>query len=520
MHICYQVINGEEYAKLPGKSVRINGRVRKEGVQYLGRVIDKSNHVFYTKKQGIYVFDPNTGECKPAPETYTSDKLDKRTRQKVGVDFGDVYFIDAILKKMKYNEVIDAIDYKNRDTLYAMIAYYILDNGPNDQAISWYRGSFAKVLYPKANLTSQRISDFLKRLGDGVSRHKFFEAHIEWLKKNICADSAIILDSTGAPNSINFQWSALSNHNGDINREVRLTVPVQRDSGFPILFHVIPGNVVDVTTLSRDILEIQENNFKIDMALFDAGYDSKINFDQLYGAEIDYVSRLSSKFGVYNEIIKKYGGSLRNPENLVEYNGRCLYIIRADCKIASGHDAYAYLGCDLNSYSDQLHKTLKKIASKKKTTDDLNKMIEDAGIFMLISSLPYEPSGILPAYYARQAVEQFFDVAKGSAKLTPLRVHGENAMFGHLLLSMIAATFFLYIQKHQERIYTSSGELFKELQIHKCDIWKTRVIIDTPAAYANELYKKFKIQPPLGYRLQGENGLAPITSIHKAGSNL
>ena len=46
MEINYQFKNGNEYAKVPGTSYRDNGKVRKKGVIYLGRVIDKEHHIF------------------------------------------------------------------------------------------------------------------------------------------------------------------------------------------------------------------------------------------------------------------------------------------------------------------------------------------------------------------------------------------------------------------------------------------------------------------------------------------
>jgi hypothetical protein len=40
MKLSYQTINGILYAKIPGKSKRVNGKVVKEGTRHLGKVID------------------------------------------------------------------------------------------------------------------------------------------------------------------------------------------------------------------------------------------------------------------------------------------------------------------------------------------------------------------------------------------------------------------------------------------------------------------------------------------------
>ena len=51
-----------QYAKIPGKSIRIDGKVRKTGVVYLGRVIDLDKGVFCNKERGVYTYDVKTGK--------------------------------------------------------------------------------------------------------------------------------------------------------------------------------------------------------------------------------------------------------------------------------------------------------------------------------------------------------------------------------------------------------------------------------------------------------------------------
>ena len=67
---------------------------------------------------------------------------------------------------------------------------------------------------------------------------------------------------------------------------------------------------------------------------------------------------------------------------------------------------------------------------------------------------------MIPVYYTRQLVEQYFDLSKESSKLTPLRVHSEEAVRGHLLLSMIAATINGHIQKKTKLKATNQEGIF------------------------------------------------------------
>lgn len=508
-HISYYTKGGTEYARIPGKSVRINGKPRKvKGTELeLGKVIDKEHNVFCSKKRGIYTYNPDTGEFGTAPEEYTSEvREDKRKKVKVGLDFGGSFFLSKLIEKMKYSEVIDSIEYGNRDSLYTMIYYYTISPNVNSHADVWYASNYCNCLYPNANITSQRISDMLKSIGDPGKMHTFFEAHIKWIKKYVCNDPAVILDSTGLPNDIHFRLTAMSNHNGVLSNEARLTVPVQRDSGFPLLFRIQPGNTVDVSSLRRTIDEISNHGMQVDFVEFDAGYGSIINFDALLAANIDFVTRLSSKFSIYQDLIKNHAGQLKSKENIIMYMDRALYIQKFDRVIGRKYkrEAFAYLICDVNRYSDELHKMLKNIEKGVLKVEQLHERLEKAGLFVLLATLPFETDGIMPAYYSRQGVEQYFDVSKGSAKLTPLRIHDEDRLRGHLILSMIASTINVYIQKKQGRVYDSSSELFEILQSQKCDRYKTRITIDDPPPRANEMYKLFKIELPISFNLNSK----------------
>ena len=61
------------------------------------------------------------------------------------------------------------------------------------------------------------------------------------------------------------------------------------------------------------------------------------------------------------------------------------------------------------------------------------------GVFVLASTADIAAPDVLDAYYARQRIEQVFDVGKNYASLLPLRVHSEEAPGGHLPPAFCAA---------------------------------------------------------------------------------
>lgn len=504
MQLSYQKKGNYIYAKDPGESYRENGRVKKRNAVYLGRVIDIENNVFYNKERGVFTYDISTGTFGEADPAYQGNlKNDRRKNPNLILDFGDSYFVDSLIKTMHYNEVLDSIDYQNKDTLWAMVEYYILSNKANMHANIWYEGSFANVLYPNADIHSQRISKLLDTLGSEAVRRSYFKAHIAWLKKYICDDPAIIVDSTGLPNTIQMNMTQISNHNGKISNEARMITAVQRDSGYPLMFRAVPGNIVDVSTLSTTITTLTEYDVSTDLAMLDAGYVSEDNIAELFSAGIEFVARLPEKNqSIYNDVLSKGLKTLKRPEHLVEFNGRYVYAKQVECQMG-GHTAYAYLCFDVDAASDENHKAIKRSRKKKISDSEMHQVFESSGLFVLISSLPYQSDEILTVYYTRQLVEQYFDLSKGLSRLTPLRVHTEQRVLGHILISQIAATVNLYIQKKMHSAFDDSEEMFMGLRNQKCIVYASKIVTNEGQSGATQYYNMFKMKYPISFDTTG-----------------
>ena len=102
---------------------------------------------------------------------------------------------------------------------------------------------------------------------------------------------------------------------------------VQRDSGYPLIFRAIPGNINDVSTLSTTITTLGEYSVNTDFTLLDAGYVSDKNIDELYEANIDFVARLPEKLkNLHKSIVESGSSDLKTSNNLIEFMGRFVYV--------------------------------------------------------------------------------------------------------------------------------------------------------------------------------------------------
>ena len=116
MHITYDKKGGVLYAKLC-TSVRHGKKIDKSSIN-LGKVIDKEKCIYQNRERGVFTYDLKENSFGKPDADYLLPGAPKR--EKLIVDFGDIYFLDAYLRKDGLIASIDAIDYQNPDTLYAM----------------------------------------------------------------------------------------------------------------------------------------------------------------------------------------------------------------------------------------------------------------------------------------------------------------------------------------------------------------------------------------------------------------
>ena len=494
MFIAYDIKNGIEYGKLI-TSKRVAGKVKKDYIN-LGRVLDKDRGIFQNRRQGVFIYDLKTNTFSSPPTDFVPQIINRNKKEQLILDFGDTFFLNDFITKNNLNSVIDALGYGNPDTLYAMLNYYILCNMANCHAETWWEGNFARVLYPKANLSSQRISDFLASIGSEHSQRAFFHEYFKTMSNSGIDFLNTLIDSTGLPNSVRFPLSAVSNRNGEISNEVRLIYIVQQETGIPIYFRYCAGNIIDSTTLLRCMAEMKAQGVNVKCAILDAGYYSDENLHDMFVQNISFVTRMKSNRIEYKKLVSEHLETLQARENLVDYNGRYVYIKCVPIEML-GHQAYAYLGLDIERKSMEANKTFRTAKDKKLNPGQVFDELQKQGVFVLLSSEKIATNKILPLYYMRQQIEQVFDIGKNYADMLPIRVHNEDTFRGHLVLTFLATIVIKQIQNALLNTSITPISLFASLRNHKCKVFGNKIITQEAFRKVNDCYKLFKVDCPV-----------------------
>ena len=510
MYINYNTVNGIEYGTAT-TSVRNGKKVGKSDGIYLGRVIDKERGIFKSRERGIFTYDLETNAFGSVPADYQEPKIDRKTkhpkRPELIVSFGDAHLLDEYLKRCGFNAALDAIGYRNPDSLYALLSYYILSPHANAHAQDWWELTYARFLYPKAQLASQRISEMLADIGSEDAKRRFFKEYFRFLETQEARkgieiegiDDGVLIDSSGLPNSIHFPLTAVNNHNGIVSEEIRLIYVVQQRTGMPLFFRYVAGNIIDASTITRTIAELKANGVNTKFAILDAGYYTGVNADALIDAGVSFVARMKSNFKVYKRAVKNHLETLESRENAVLYNKRIVYVKCVPCRIGSKEDkpAYAYLCKDMAMQHEMEKHAIERAGDGGLSGADIFDDLQKQGVFVLISTRKIAKDRLLPTYYMRDQIEKIFELCKQEGKILPLNVENEDTFRGHLMMTFMATAILKMMTAVLKNTSLTTESMFMNLHEHHAVVYEKELITAEPAKKMNEAYKAFKVQCPL-----------------------
>lgn len=510
MYINYNIVGGIEYGTAT-TSVRNGHKVGKSEQIYLGRVIDKERGIFKNRRRGIFAYDVEANTFSPVPADYQEPENRHKTkypkRPDLIVSFGDAYLLDEYLKKSGFMDAINAIGYRNPDTLRALLSYYILSPHANSHAEDWWKLTYARFLYPKAQMASQRISEALADIGSEDAKRSFFREYFKFLGKYTTSGNTeaagigdgILIDSSGLPNSIHFPLTAVNNHNGVVSEEVRLIYVVQQHTGMPLFFRYVAGNIIDVNTITRTIAELKANGVNTKFAILDAGYYTGANADALVDAGVSFMARMKSNFKVYKRAVKNHLESLESRENTVLYNKRIVYIKCVPCRIGLKEDkpAYAYLCKDMAMQHEMEKHTIERARDENLSGAAIFDDLQKQGVFILITTRKVAKDKLLPLYYMRDQVEKIFEICKQGGKILPVNVENEDTFRGHLMMTFMATAILKMMNEKLQKTSLTTESMFMNLHEHHAIVYDNEIITAEPVKKMNEAYKTFKVQCPV-----------------------
>jgi hypothetical protein len=485
------------------KNTYAKGRKILHDSDYLGKVINLEQGLFFSRVRGYFTFNLTDGYG--VPDRLITPEISQLSKIKV-LRFGDIWMVDQIMKQTGLNEVLDNLVPSAADTVKSLVAFRLIDSSGYDRAEEWYRTSYARILYPEAIVTSSMTSKYHAMLGKEETYQNFFASYLSIITKDKDISNKIsfpiLIDSTGLPNDIDSYLTAVNNHNGVISNEIRLIYVVDKVTKLPIFFRYIPGNIIDNSTLIATINLLSMYNINIDVVIMDAGYSSLDNINKLLSSGISFITRMTKNKKEYKELLDKYGQDLECGKNAISYGDRSLYGKKVPITLCD-KNLFAYIMLDSQQKVEEEKYIFNKYKEDSDKASKIDEKLKSIGRFIILSSKDYEIDEILPIYYTRQIIEQVFDVSKNFADLLPLRAHSYETIRGRLLLSFIATILYILINQKLANSKFCASKAIYYLRNLNIKISETANLIDELTKIQKDILSVLQLESP--YSLERGN---------------
>ena len=476
---------------------------------YLGKVLDKERGIYESRERGVFRFDIKTGEFSEPPEDFVPEpkpdsepRLDHREKPVMTLRFAGTYFIYQFLLTSGLMAVLLSIPGNTKDTMLALLMFYLTSEYADCNAYFWYRHNIAKHLFPNANLKSQRISDFLASFGKQENVYNFFLTLLEFLREKYNSSDGLLIDSTMLPNNIDIPLKKTISKNGEIISGIKMAVVVQKITGIPVFYELFQGNTMDNSILQTILIRLKHLGVNLKSILIDCGFNTPANLDLLYNddgtSRISFITRVKSNDSNLTREILKGLDNITDKNNLVTYKDRVFFIVRSSVKVGKNKDkdAWLYFGVDVNRQSMENLSTAKNALKKNLALDKVYEKLCNSGFFGLLSNDLYDINDIIPAYYERVPVEQTIDFMKNYAKLLPIEKQNENTIRGHTFLSFIGSIIVRLVQIGLKKSELYVGSTLRMLNDSGSVQFKDAISTDPLEPEVREVYEAFGIEYP------------------------
>ena len=497
-------------------------------VEKLGKVLwlgdSGRSGIFLNPQRGLFFYDSYTDTFM----TVSAD--DPRLPHSVEVAperhviFGTIDMFLHFMKNLGYTALLKEIFPTKQDfqRVICHLAHKFLKDGSHIHVDDFVEKTILSY-YATSISTSTLGCDtrYFSMMGDEQIKIDFFKKLVKMQKAgHPDFGKSCLVDSTPLPNDIEDNpFNALSRHGtGKSEEQIRLVLVLDKDTGIPVWYDLIPGNVLDINTLEKirnDVMEFLE--LEIVEYTLDAGYCSKPLIREFFPADVDEDAgedqEVNESAADKKEVDKKkdHGDLIVRMPARRGYPFKQLYHSKKPLfgkgKYMFTNEKHTYFGIreevtifdrKVNAYiyvdkENALIGFRNYLIEHEEEYEALSLAEKDYktveyGFFILLSTYVMEPKDLLIEYFARADIEGVFKTAKNYLDLLPLAKWTDTTVRGKLLSDMIATPIYLQSRLQVNRAKKSMTSAIGALEASICLVNKDKNIrIDYPTKKVKDL---------------------------------
>lgn len=480
-------------------------------LEKLGKVLylreDRREGIFQSPTRGIVLFNVDSQQfADVAPDDPRIAHRVSAPRALVHTVFGDAYLLLKFLKKEGLLSVLGHVFHKNRDyqRLMGHVLHGVLKDGSKIHCNDFLAKSFVSYLMDEVNLDSfQSDTQFYSMMGSDETRMAFFSAFVKYMrKKNPNFGKGCYVDSTPLPNDIrNNPFNALCSHGvAATSVQMRLVLVLDEESGLPVWYDIIPGNVLDLSTTMNVINDVAVSlDVEIQSLVLDAGYVTK-ELLQVFNTQSakKIIGRMPAKKGFPHKQLYWECKALMSRGKYDFIQNEHTYFGYEKAVSLFGVNEYAYVYVDKENALIGFRKYLE---CNEEEFNDLKDKDKDwlqvkYGYFILISNQKTTARELLREYFERTNIEIVFKTSKEYLGLLPLSKWTNDTVRGKILHDIIDTVIVLLLRRQYDTTGFSLSEIFGRCQSLMCCNDGEQLFIETPNKQTKMFYNLFSETPP------------------------
>lgn len=505
-------------------------------IERLGKVVwydaDRRQGIFQSESRGLVGYDEELkGFFEVKPD-------DVRIRHHVCLEaprhfvFGEADLFLSFMEKEGYTGLLKGIFRKEEDFSRVMchVAHTVMRNGSRIRCDDFVENSLLAYCI-KGLSTGSLASDtaYFTMMGRDETRLAVFRGYVGLMRKRYGDGfgQGCFVDSTPLPNDTGSPFNAFSSHGtGGASNQMRLAMILDAGTLLPVWYEIIPGNVVDVNTLSflrnsvTEALDISVSDYTLDAGYCSRGLIEAFcpeweegDTDETGDAEREeddggsekpgkvigrLVVRMPNRRGYpYKSLWHKFRDQILKGKNLFRHEGRIYFGKRATVRIA-GRKVHAYVYVDtqnaLLALSDFMDRHPEEYAAMKDKDRDFRTF--EGGYFVLLSNMEMEPEEVLSIYFSRTLIESYFKTAKTYLELLPLSKWSDATIRGKILSDILSSFIYVGMRNAANADGRSMTELLGPLGGNMAIVTgkESRLLVDVPSAKVKRLRKIFGVE--------------------------